>query len=158
MGFFTTYIVMIILAYLSHYFYHKFGVPKGKSGWIAWYSMLVVVGLMAIDIAIYVGVFDFIFPLLNNIPWVNIENGRDFMWNSFQLFGIDFGVAYNDPGLNSIAILLFLSYPTWFSFSKLTSRMMFGGHKSYEEGYWWAFKPTKRPKEEEFMAKPPEGE
>ena len=118
--------------------------------------MLVVAGLMAIDIAIYVGVFDFVFPFLNNIPCVQIDNGRDFMWNSFQLLGVDFGVTYSDPGLNSIAVLLFLSYPTWFSFTKLQSRMMFGGHKSFEEGYMWALGRTKKPEEQEIFAKPPE--
>ena len=156
MGFFTTFIIIAILGYLSHYFYHKYGIPKGKSGWVAWYSMIVVGVFWALDIAIYVGALNFIFPILNNLPWVNIDNGRDFMWNSFQLLGIDFGITYTDPGLNSIAILIFLSYPTWYSFSKLMSRMMFGGHKSYEEGYMWALGPTKKPKEEELIPKPPE--
>jgi hypothetical protein len=34
--------------------------------------------------------------------------------------------------------------------------MMFGGHKSYEEGYMWALGPTRVPKEEKFIAKTPD--
>ncbi len=156
MGFFTTFIIITILAYFSHRWYHKYGLKKGHTAWIAYYSILVCGGLLLLDILIYLGVFDFVFPLLNNLPWVNIDNGKDFMWNSFQLLGIDFGINYNDPGLTSIAVLLFISYPSWYIISKFQSRMIWGGHKKYEEGLWWAIGPTKAPKKEEFTAKPQE--
>jgi len=158
MGFITTYILLTILGYISHIFYHKYGLAKGKTVWIAYYSMGVVGGLLLLDILIYIGILDFLFPILNQLPWVSIDNGKDFMWNSFQLIGIDFGIAYSIPGMNSLAIIFFLSYVPWYVFGKINSKMMFGGNRSYEEGYWWALGPTKKPKQEEFVVKAPVSE
>ena len=156
MGFIESIIIIYILATFSHLWYHKYSLKKGNITWIAHFSMIVVGGFLILDISIYFGVLDFIFPILNNLSWVEIENGRDFMWNSFQLFGVEFGVNHNDPGLLSIAILLFMSYLPWYVYAKLLSKMTFGGHSSYEEGYWWGIGPTKKPKEDDYIAKAPE--
>ena len=155
MGFITTYILLTFLGYVSHIFYHKYGLPKGKTAWIAYYSMLTVGGLLLLDILIYIGILDFIFPVLNNIPWVSIDNGKDFMWNSFQFIGIDFGIIYTNPGMNSLAVIFFLSYVPWYVFGKLNSKIMFGGSRRYEEGFWWALGPTKKPKKDEVVIKAP---
>lgn len=150
MGFFTTYIIIGFLGYFSHKWYHKYGLRKGHVAWIAWYSMIVVTGFLVYDFLMYFGMFDTtIIPLLNMIPWVNIDNGLDYMWNSFQLFGIDFNIPYDSPGLLSIGILLFLSYLPWYLYFKLLSRQMFGGNKRFEEGLWWFMGPTKKPKGDE---------
>ncbi|MHA1149395.1 MAG: hypothetical protein ACTSR8_14255 [Promethearchaeota archaeon] len=156
MGFITTIIIIYLLATFSHRWYHKYGLKKQNIAWIAYFGIVVVLGFLILDVLIYIGLFNFIFPLLNTLPWVDIENGRDFMWNSFQLFGIDFGLNYNDPGLIPIAILLFLSYLPWYVYAKLLSKILFGGHNSYEEGYWWALAPTKKPKDEMEIVKAPE--
>lgn len=155
MGFVTSFIIIINLGFWAYLLYHKFGLSKGHQAWLAWYAILGVGGLMLLDFLIYLGVFDLIFPTLNQIPWVNIDNGKDFMWNSFQFLGIDWGIDYNDPGLNWIAIMLILSYPMWFKFFSNGSRMLFGGNKPYQVGCWYMFAPTKKPKEGEKRAKQP---
>ena len=155
MRFITTYIILITLGTVSHIFYHKYGLPKGKTAWISYYSILAVGIFLLLDVLIYMGILDFIFPILNNLPWVSIDNGKDFLWNSFHLIGIDFGIDYTIPGMNSLAIILFLSYVPWYVYGKFNSKMLFGGNKTYEEGYWWAIGPTKKPKQEEFVVKAP---
>ena len=111
--------------------------------------------MMLLDTLIYFGVLDFVFPILNQLPWVDIENGADFMWNSFQLLGVDWNINYHDPGLFWIAIVLILSYPMWYKFFSNGSRMLFGGNKPYHVGAWYLFAPTKKPKEGTKYAKQP---
>jgi hypothetical protein len=156
MGFFAAFILIAVLGIYSHYFYHKFGLPKHHLAWIFYYSVIIVGGLMLMGILFYVGVFDNnLISVFNQIPWVDIENGKDYMWNSFQLLGIDWGIDYSGTGLGAMAFLLFLSYPSWYMAFKLISKYIFGGNKVYQEGLWYVFAPTKKPKKEEKRAKVP---
>jgi len=154
MGFATSFLLICFLGFWSYYLYHRFGYSKGKKGWIAWYAIIVVGGLMILDFIIYIGLLDLIFPLLNQIQWVHIDNGVDFMWNSFQMIGIDWGIDYTQPGLSWMAIVLFFSYPMWFKFFSNGSRMLFGG-KEYQLGVWYLLEPTKKPKKGRKIAKEP---
>lgn len=155
MGFFTSFLFICILALFSHSLYHKYGLPEGHLAWIYYFSLSVVGTFLIIDALIYLGIFDFIFPLINQIPWVDISNGKDFMWNSFQLIGINFNINHDGPGMGWLALLLFLSYPMWYGFFKNLSKIIFGGSKPYQEGVWYIFKPTKKPKENDHVAKTP---
>jgi hypothetical protein len=141
MGFVTSIILIDIFGFFSHYFYRKYGIRRGRLGWIFYYSIFIVGWFLIMDILTYFGVFDFIFPFFNIIPWSSIENGRDLMWNSFQLFGIDWNIDITQNGLNNIALLLFCSYPVWFKFFKDFSRKIFGGNRRrpYERGYSFLF-------------------
>ena len=145
MGFLTSYLIISILGVLSHKIYHNIR-PKNK-GFIAYYSFIAIYGILAIDVLTYLGVFDFILPLFNQIPWIAsdpIVDGKDLMWNSLRLIGINFNIIHQS-GLNVIAVVLFMSYAPWFIMMKDGSRMLFG-QKSYQEGYSWALKPLKKPK------------
>lgn len=156
MGFITTFIILAVLGEFSHLWYHKYGLKKDHIAWIAWYSMIVVMGFLIFDFLMYIGLFDTTFiPLINQIPWLvdNIENGRDFMWNSFQLIGIDLGIPYDTPGLISIAFIIFFCYLPWYLYWKLLSRQMWGGKGKHEEGLAWFLAPTKKPKEAEIGEK-----
>jgi hypothetical protein len=144
-GFLTSYIIITILGVLSHKLYHT--IRPNHKGFIAYYSFFSIFGILLIDVLIYLGVFDFILPMLNQLPWIAadpIPDGKDLMWNSLRLIGINFNIIHQS-GLNSIAVVLFLSYAPWFSMMKDGSRMLFG-QKSYQEGYSWALKPLKKPK------------
>ena len=158
MGFFTSFLIICFLGLFSHRWYRKYGLSKGHLAWISYYTLLIVGGFLILDIFIYVGVFNFCFPILNQlIPWLNIENGKDFMWNSFKLIGIDWNIDFRDTNLNFVAILLFLCYPTWFFSFKDISRKWFGGNKNrpHERGLWYLFESVKPPKKEEKIAKMP---
>ncbi len=156
MGFVTSFIIIIIAGFWSYYLYHKFGLSKDHKAWLAYYAIFIVGGLMVLDLLIYIGALDFVFPILNQLSWVEIENGKDFMWNSFQLLGVEWGIDYKDSGLNFIAIVLILSYPMWFKFWSNGSRMLFGGNKPYQVGLWYLLQPTKNPKADKKVAKVPQ--
>ena len=155
MGFITSFIIISFAGFFAYHLYHRFGLSKGHKAWLAWYAILIVGGLMLLDFLIYLEILNFIFPLLNQLPWVNIESGKDFMWNSFQLLGIDWDINYNDPGLNFIAFFMILFYPMWFKFFSNGSRMLFGGNKPHQVGLWYLFEPTKKPKGKRRVAKTP---
>lgn len=155
MGFVTSFLLICFFGFWAYWFYHKVGIPKDHQAFVAWYAIIIVGGLMLIDILIYVGIFDFVFPYLNALSWINIESGKDFMWNSFQLIGIDFGINYKDASLNWIAMMIFLSYPMWFKFMSNGSRMLWGGNQPYYVGAWYLFEPTKTPEKGQEFAKTP---
>ncbi|MHA1490773.1 MAG: hypothetical protein ACTSRI_14085 [Promethearchaeota archaeon] len=158
MGFFTSFIIICFLGFFSHLWYHKYGLSKGHLAWISYYTLFVIAGFLILDVLIYIGALDFIFPFLNQlVPWLNIDNGKDFMWNSFQIFGLDWNVNYNDPNLKFIALLLFLSYPMWYFSFKDFSRKLFGGNRNrpFEKGLWYLFARVKKAKKGEKIAEPP---
>lgn len=134
-----------LLGFLSHYFYRKYGIQRGKLGWIFYYSIFIIGIFLLMDVFTYLGTFDFILPIFNSIPWIFIENGRDLVWNSLQLAGINWDIDITNKGLDYIAILLFCSYPVWFKFFKDLSRKIFGGNKRrpYEKGLSFLFTSNK---------------
>jgi len=158
MGFASSLIILSVLGLLSHYFYQRFGIAKGKLAWISYFTLFINLGFLILDVLIYAGGFNFLFPIFNNLPWVFIENGRDFMWNSFQLIGINWSISYNSASLNPIAILLFISYPIWFMFFKDFSRKIFGGNEKrpYTKGISFLFTLPKKTKNETDFTKKPE--
>jgi hypothetical protein len=156
MGFVLSFIIICLLGLFSHYLYHRYGLKKGHLAWIFYFSASVVIGFLLLDISFYIGLLDPLFLFLNKIPWIEIKNGKDFMWNSFQLFGIDWKINFNDPNLNFIAIILFLSYPLWFLSFKDLSRKLFGGNKLYERGLSYFLSRTKKPKQDKKIVKIPE--
>ena len=152
MGFVLSFLIISALGFFSHFWYHKYGIKKGHLAWIFYYGFFVINGFLVLNVLIYTGFLDFIFPLFNNLPWVDIDCGRDFMWNSFHLLGFDWGINYKESNLDYIAILIFMSYPMWYLFFSNISRKFFGGNKPHEEGYWGVLKPIKKPKEKERIA------
>jgi len=158
MGFVTSFIIISTAGFWAYALYHRFGLSKGHKLWLAYYAIFIVGGLMVFDFLMYFGFFDTsVIPLINTIPWLpeEIQSGRDFMWNSFQLIGIDWNINYTDNGLNFIAIVLIISYPMWFKFFSNGSRMLFGGNEPYLVGSWYLFEPTHKPKEGEKVAQQP---
>jgi hypothetical protein len=147
MGFLGSFLLICLLGFFSHLWYHKYGLSKGKLAWIFYFSVVSVGSILIFNILVYIGSFDFIFPLLNKIPWIIIDSGKDFMWNSLHLIGIDWNIDYNNNGLDFIALILFLSYTPWYMAFKDFSRKFFGGNKPYEKGLWYLLAPTKKPEE-----------
>jgi len=156
MGFFTSFLIICVLGLFSHHWYHKHGLSKGHLAWISYYTLLVIGGFLILDILIYVGVFNAFFQAINSIiPWITIENGKDYMWNSFKIIGIDWNINHEDNNLKYIAVLLFISYPTWFFAFKDISRKWFGGNRNrpHEKGLWYLFSSNKSPKNNNKMSK-----
>lgn len=146
MGFITSYFIVCFLGLFAHPLIKKQR-AKGNKAFAMTFSVGVTFGMLMLDVLIYIGVLNFLWSALSDtIPWIDIANGRDFMWNSFSLIGIDFGVDYMSTSLDSIAFVLFMSYIPWFVMQKDGSKMLFG-QKNYQEGYMWALTPIKKPKD-----------
>ncbi|MHA1292801.1 MAG: hypothetical protein ACTSQJ_09065 [Promethearchaeota archaeon] len=143
MGFVESIILLFMLGWLSSYLYKKYLRKKNKD-WLAFLSIIILISFWIIDITIYFGIFKIIW--INNIPWVKIPDndlsGSYFMWNSFILFGIDFKIS-PEPGMISIAILIFISYPLWFNLGVKLGRILHGYYE-HEEGILWILKSGKK--------------
>ncbi|MHA1896046.1 MAG: hypothetical protein ACTSU2_01510 [Promethearchaeota archaeon] len=147
MGFICSYIFIGIMGSLAHRINRN--IQKKHKAFIAYYSFLIVAIPLILDILIYIGSLDFIWKYVNQLPWLvsdPIQNGQDFMWNAFRIFGLNLKVQHTS-GLDAIAVILFLSYPAWYISAKDGSRMFFG-QKSYERGYLWVLEPPKKPKQQ----------
>ncbi|MBD3351801.1 MAG: hypothetical protein GF364_09980 [Candidatus Lokiarchaeota archaeon] len=144
MGFIESYIIIFFLGFSCHFFV-KNKRPANKE-LVAWWSALSILIPLLIDVLIYVGAFNWLWNALSNaIPWYSVENGKDFMFNIFLGFRIG-NIPTDSSGLNAIATVFFLSYTAWFVFAKDGSRMLYG-QKAYQEGYWWALSPIRKPKD-----------
>ena len=145
MGFITTYVILSILGLFASSVIKKY--KKNHKGISAYYTVLAISILLILDILIYFGALDILWNIIStNIWWINIDCGRDFMWNSFLWTSLDFGIDYTNVGLNSLALILFVSYIPWFTYAKNWSRMLFG-NKPYQKGFWWILTPVKKPKD-----------
>ncbi|HMF32750.1 MAG TPA: hypothetical protein VKK79_15100 [Candidatus Lokiarchaeia archaeon] len=147
MGFIDQCIGEILLGIFFAWAYAR-KLRKRNKDWSAFLWMIAVLGMWAWGILVYMDVIP-IKVLVGWIPWVRwtpgaTDYGKDWMWNCFQLLGAQIGVVY-DPGLNSIAVILFIAYPMFYSFGGDGGRMLYG-RKTYEGGYWWAMAPLRKPK------------
>jgi hypothetical protein len=137
MGFFLSFIFISLFGFFSHYFYRKFGLKKGHPAWIFYFGLVLIGSFLIPGIFLYIGIFDWIIPFLNSLfPWLNIGNGKDLMWNSLKIMGIDWNIDYNNSALEFIAFILFFSYPLWYFAFKDLSRKLFGGNRNrpHEKG------------------------
>jgi len=157
MGFITSFLIIAFFGFWVYHLYHTWALPRGHEAFVAWYAFVVVAGFMIFDFLMYVGLFNTtLIPLLNLIPWVNggIVDGRDFLWNSGILIGIDFGIVPTQ-NMDMIAYLILISYPMWFKWFSNGSRMLWGGNEPHQCGQWYLFEPTKKPKGDEKVAVTP---
>ncbi|MHA1730911.1 MAG: hypothetical protein ACTSU5_03165 [Promethearchaeota archaeon] len=141
MGFVTQCILMFLLGTFNAWLYSRKLRARNKD-WSAFLWLISNIGMWTWGILLYLDVIP-IANLVNWIPWVNVADGKDWMWNSFQLVGVDFGIVHQ-TGMDSLAVIIFLSYPCWYLFGGDGGRMLFG-KRTYEEGYWWAIAPLKKP-------------
>jgi hypothetical protein len=143
MGFIDSIIVLFFLGWISSFLYRKY-LRKRNKDWLAFLAIIFIGGFLIVDFLIYLGFINILW--LNNLPWINIpvssESGIYFMWNSFLIIGIDYNII-PVPGLNSIAILIFLSYPLWFNLGRKLGRLLHG-YYTHEEGLLWMLKSGKK--------------
>ena len=145
MGFITQMIFIFLSGIWSARIYSRKLRAKNKD-WSAFLWLIFNVGTLIWGILLYFELIP-IANLVNWIPWVNVGGGKDWMWNSFQIFGIDFGLIYSNS-LDPIAIALFFTYPALYLLGTDGGRMLYG-KRTYEEGYWWALKPIKKPEKKQ---------
>ena len=140
MGFLTSLVLMFALGWINSYLYRKY-LRKRNPDWLIFLAFISILGLLTIDILIYIDKIDMTW--MNVIPWVTtIEDGKDFMWNSFVIFGFDFEITHQ-PGMKKIAIFLLISYPIWYYFGSKVGKLIHGS-RTYQQGLFWLFRPTKK--------------
>lgn len=140
MSFILSVVVVSILGFWSQKIYQKYR-KKGTKGFIAWFNVVVPVVVMLIELLLYLGVFD---GLIASIYAGRFASGKEFFWNPFSLFGVDFNIIPSNAGYHWIAAIIVLCYPAVYLFWNIISKYIFGT-RSYSGGWWWVLKPLKQP-------------
>jgi hypothetical protein len=142
MGFITSLILMFCFGWFNSYLYRKY-LRKRNKDWIVFLAIIFISGFWIIDTLIYFDVLNI--SWINFLPWVNFsstEPGKYFMWNSFIVLGLDFGIIYQ-PGMDIIALFLFISYVFWYYFGSKMGKI-FHGYRTYQQGHYLIYRPVKR--------------
>lgn len=142
MGFISQMILLSILGFLSHYIDIYKGKRLKNPRWRFAYCYNCVSLFILFAILMYTGVLNFLIPYLNQIPWIDYLDGKDFMWNSGHLIGLSKIIVYQ-PGLDIIAVFLILNYISSFVVWKMTSQFFFGS-RTYERGILFGLQPAKK--------------
>ncbi|MHA1338037.1 MAG: hypothetical protein ACTSPW_20245 [Promethearchaeota archaeon] len=146
MSFIEGMFLCFIGGWINSYIYRKY-LRKRNKGWLFWFALIFVGGIMTFDILIYTNIIDI--RKLIWAPWVSIpkdvDAGRYYMWNPGLLLGIQFK-SHITPGTGFVwelfAYTLFLSYIWWFTIGQNMSRVMYG-RLQYERGAWYLLRTTK---------------
>ena len=144
MGFITSMLLLVLLGWVSSYLYRT-RLRKRNKDWLVFLGIGILVSFWVVEGLMYLGILDMAW--LNALPWVSIPggvpSGQYYLWNSFLLLGINFGIT-PAPELGSIAVILFLSYPLWYRVGVKIGRILHG-YYSHEEGILWLLKDPPRP-------------
>jgi len=142
MGYVESLIISFVIGWLNSYLYRKYLRRRNKD-WIIFLAVIYLSLIWVIEILIF---FDFInIRFLNALPWIDIpssEPGKYFLWNSFLLFGVDYGIIFQ-PGMEIISLFLSTSYLFWYYFGSKIGKL-FNGYRSYQGGYYLIFRPVKK--------------
>jgi hypothetical protein len=142
MGYIESLIISFVIGWVNSYLYRKY-LRKRNKDWIVFLALIYLTLIWGIEILIY---FDFInIKFLNRLPWVDlpsIEPGKYYLWNSFLLFGLDYGIIFQ-PGMDIISVFLFLSYLFWYYLGSKLGKVIHG-YKTYQGGFYLIIRPIKR--------------
>ncbi len=142
MGFLTSLILMFWVGWVNSYLYRKF-LRKRNKDWIVFLAVISILGFWIFDSLIYFEIIDMTW--LNFLPWVDIpmvDKGKYFMWNSFIVLGLDFGITHQ-PGMEIIAFFLLISYLFWYYFGSKLGKI-FHGYRTYQQGHYMIIRPVKK--------------
>ena len=140
MGFVEGLILSFVGGWINSYLYRKYLRRRNKD-WIVFLAVIFLSVLWTVNSLIYLDIINM--SLLNFLPWVNIpSSGKYYLWNSFLVFGIDFKITHQ-PGMETIAIFLLISYLFWYYFGSKLGKVVHG-YKTYQQGHYLIFRPVKK--------------
>ena len=142
LGFIESLFICFIIGWVNSYLYRKYLRRKNKD-WIVFLACIFLTIIWTIDILIYFDIINIEF--LNGSSWINLPSsnpGKYYLWNSFLLFGINFGITLQ-PGMEIISIFLFMSYLSWYYIGSKIGKIVHG-YRSYQGGYYLIFRPIKK--------------
>jgi len=148
MGFVEGMVLCIIGGWLNSLLYSKYLRKKNK-GWIFWFAIIWVGGLITFDFLIYIDIIDA--RWFEVIPWIDIPDtvsstviGRYWMFTPGAMIGfpIPMDTNFYGPVWHIFALFLFISYIWWFTIGQNLGRFMYG-RLEYEKGAWYLMRSTK---------------
>lgn len=142
MGFIESLIFNFVVGWINSYVYRKY-LRKRNKDYIVFMALIFLSLIWTVDSLIYLKIIDMTW--LNFLPWVNIpliDTGKYYLWNSFLVFGLDFGIT-PQTGMDAIAIFLFISYFFWYYFGSKVGKV-WNGYRTYQQGYYMLFRPIKK--------------
>jgi len=142
LGFVESMIICFVMGWVNSYLYRKH-LRKRNKDWIVFLACIFLTIIWVTEILIYL---DIIYTgFLNGLVWVNIpsnESGKYYLWNSFLLFGIDYGIM-PQSGMELISVFLFISYLPWYFMGSKIGKI-FHGYRIYQGGYYMIFRSVKK--------------
>ena len=151
MGFIEGMIICFIGGWLNSYLY-SYHFRKKHRGFLFWFAVLFVGGLIVFDYLIYINVINA--RLFEIIPWISIPSTIDasevgqywmftpgVMFNLAGVFPLNITI-FDGQGWDLIALVLFISYIWWFTIGQNLGRFMYG-RLTYEKGAWYLMRSTK---------------
>lgn len=136
--------------WLNSFLYSK-SLRKRNKGWLFWFALIWVGGLITFDFLIYIDIIDV--RLFEFLPWIDIPDnidpsvvGRYWMFTPGVMF---FNDTFQIPGTNFFgpvwhifALFLFISYIWWFTIGQNLGRFMHG-RLEFEKGASYLMRSTK---------------
>jgi hypothetical protein len=149
MGFAEGMVICFIGGWLNSYLYSNHFRKKHR-GFLFWFAVLFVGGLITLDYLIYINIIDV--RLFNVIPWINLptnvpasEIGQYWMFTPGLMIGLPIDLqitSFNGAGWDLFALLFFISYIWWFTIGQNLGRF-WHGRLTYEKGAWYLMRSTK---------------
>jgi hypothetical protein len=142
MGYIESLIISFFIGWFNSYLYRKH-LRKRNKDWIIFLAIIYLSFIWTVEILISIDLINVRF--LNALPWINLplnDPGKYFLWNSFLIFGVDYGII-SQPGMNIISLFLSASYLFWYYFGSKIGKI-FHGYQSYQGGYYLIFRPVKK--------------
>ncbi|MFX0102256.1 MAG: hypothetical protein ACFFCS_22005 [Candidatus Hodarchaeota archaeon] len=142
MGFVSTIVYMFIAGIVLQLWYRKSLRKKNKD-----LKFILAVALLLVTWIVQLLMY---FNFLPNpslfLPWVQAQDGRTWMWNSWQFWRFT-GASPKmimPQGMADYAIILSLSYTLWLYAGIKAGKILFG-NKTFERGVLWLFTLEKTP-------------
>lgn len=142
MGYIESLLISFVIGWCNSYLYRKY-LRKRNKDWIIFLAIIYLSLIWTIEIFISIDLINVGF--LNALPWVNIpliDPGKYFLWNSFLIFGLDYGII-PQPGMDIISLFLFTSYLFWYYFGSKIGKVIHG-YQPYQGGFYLLFRPVKK--------------
>ncbi len=143
MGFVSTIVYLVIIGFIVQGWYRKSLRSKRKDAKYL-IGLILIPSIWVIQLLIYLEILPLPTLLSSIFPWIPVQSGRTWMWNSWQFWEFSGAqlVLAMPRGAGQIAVVLALSYPFWYFYGLWMGKGWFG-NKTYQRGASWLFQREK---------------
>ncbi len=140
MGFVSTIAFLIVLGFLIQAWYKKSLRVKWKDSKY-FLGTVIISGILIVQVLVYYDVIPLPTLLSNVFPWIPVQSGRTWLWNSWQCVGATPSFIM-PPGAGQFAVVMASSYPLWYMFGIWVGKCVFG-NRTFQRGALWLFQSDK---------------